>query len=440
MDASASDCGATELSSLDRGQITVVITTHNYGRYLAWCIHSALEQTVRPARVIVVDDASDDNSRDVASKYTPLIEYHRVAFRNPQRARNFGLQKVSSEYVLFLDADNYMSDNMLEQLKHALESHPEARVAYSDKCVFGDPASMNRLRLGHYWKADEFSLDTLRFRNFIDLNSLVRRAYLTGFDDRIRRLQDWDTWLGILKANDHAVRVPQPLLHYRVHGENLSFRRRELVERLKVMVKHALIDLHLAGATALPNEALQRRGEIVVLTMRTHESSLDPWHALALTTGCRLRVIVGTPPANGSSGLRVDSITRDRDVIVQTAFGEELDDLFWRFAGTTFRRPCDRRRRRGERDRNFKRRSTRRGEKPVIRSALDLKSLLAASSLEDLGTFVLSPRAVRLLLYLPRLTEPTMIGRLRRLGSQLLSKHVTWRLRRARSATGTSGA
>lgn len=414
--------------SASASRTSVVITTHNYGRYLAWCIQSVLAQTLRPIRIVVVDDASDDDTEVICAQFSPQVEYYRVEYRNAQKSRNFGLAKASSEYVIFLDADDYMSDRMIEQLELTLDAHPGARVAYCDKYVFGDPSAILKLNLTYYWKAAEFSVSQLHFKNFIMLTSLVRREFLTNFDERIRRLQDWDAWLGILKSDEHAIRVPEPLLHYRAHGDNLSIRRKELIERLKVMAKHSLIHMEQLGADNTPAQTFTRHQEVVIYATAPELSDVALWHDLSKTLSCRVRAIVAEPRPTDQSSQPQDTIIRDRNVIVQAVACPSLDDLFWRFTGVASNHEVAAVVRLSDiRDiRNvglFQQTTV-----PVFRSELDLDGLLNASSLEELGTFSLSPEAIRLLLYLPPATRPTIGNRLRHRASRLLAEHITWRI------------
>jgi hypothetical protein len=375
-----------------------------------------------------VDDASEDDTEVICAQFSPQVEYYRVEYRNAQKSRNLGLAKASSEYVIFLDADDYMSDRMVEQLELTLDTHPEAHVAYCDKYVFGDPAAISQLRLPYYWQSAEFSIQRLRFINFISTSTaLIRRKFLPGFDEHIRKLQDWDTWLGILKSDEHAIRVPQPLLHYRAHGDNLSIRRKELIERLKVMTKHGLIHMEQLGAGNTPAQTITRHQEIVVYAMAPELTDVAPWHDLSKTLGCRVRAIVAEPRPTNQASQPQDTIIRDRNVIVQAVSCPSLDDLFWRYTGVASNpevaavvRVSDIR---DLRNAGLFRQTT----VPVFRSELDLDGLLNASSLEELGTFSLSPAAIRLLLYMPPAARQTIGNRLRHRASRLLSEHITWR-------------
>lgn len=203
-----------------RSDIGVVITTHNYGHYLAACLESVLSQTLLPCQVVVVDDASEDNAADIAAAFSD-VQYCRVNFRNGNRARNFGFLKVSTAYVAFFDADNVMMPRFLDVLYSALQEVPHATFAYGDRIVFagGDTQQGEREVSG------PFDVRRLFAGNYIDLAALIRSDRFPGFDPAVRRYQDWDLWLNIvLKQEGIGQYVPEPLFYYRVHPHSVSQR------------------------------------------------------------------------------------------------------------------------------------------------------------------------------------------------------------------------
>ncbi|MCY4352108.1 MAG: glycosyltransferase family 2 protein [Gemmatimonadetes bacterium] len=203
-----------------RADIGVVITTHNYGHYLAACLESVLSQTLLPRQVVVVDDASEDNAADVVASFSD-VAYCRVNFRNGNRARNFGFLKVSDPYVAFFDADNVMLPRFLEVLYSALQEVPSATYAYGDRIVFAD----GDLHQGEREVSGAFDVRRLRAGNYIDLAALIRSDRFPGFDPAVRRYQDWDLWLNIaLKQGGIGQYVPEPLFYYRVHPHSVSQR------------------------------------------------------------------------------------------------------------------------------------------------------------------------------------------------------------------------
>ncbi len=203
-----------------RADIGVVITTHNYGHYLAACLESVFSQTLLPRQVVVVDDASEDNAADVVASFSD-VAYCRVNFRNGNRARNFGFLKISTPYVAFFDADNVMMPRFLYVLYSALQEVPCATYAYGDRIVFAD----GDLQQGEREVSGPFDVLRLRAGNYIDLAALIRADRFPGFDPAVRRYQDWDLWLNIaLKQGGLGQYVPETLYYYRVHPHSVSQR------------------------------------------------------------------------------------------------------------------------------------------------------------------------------------------------------------------------
>lgn len=96
--------------------ITAVITNHNYGRYLVQCIDSALTYC---DEVLVYDDGSTDDSLDVLKQYGASIgvTHRHTASGDPIWGSNCGITDATSDYVIFLDADNWLI-NTIPQLDY----------------------------------------------------------------------------------------------------------------------------------------------------------------------------------------------------------------------------------------------------------------------------------------------------------------------------------
>lgn len=423
--------------SRSAGKTTVVIMSHNYGRYLGHAIESTLTQTRQPARVVVIDDASNDETASVVQHYLGKVEFHRVNFRNPQRTRNFGLSIAKSEYVLFLDADDHMSEDMVEYLEDAIEMNPMARIAYCDKHVFGNEGAIKRLNLSSRWHAGDFSMDRLRFKNFVMSTSLIKRSCIDAFDERIGRLQDWDTWLTILHDDKHAVYVPEPLLHYRVHGENVSVRRRELIERLKILVKHGLITSEGIPQRSSTARGMGRRRRVVVVTMSHKTPDVRPWQDLSDKHRWDVRVIMGVPHADSNIDTRAQRISRQGHVILQVAASSDTDDLLRRYIGVVTDPLVDAIVVTSDPQSVEPGASFFEAGECALRCNLSIDGLLSTDSLELLGTFAISPAAVRFLLYVPPAPRVTPVERLRRTAFGFFAQHVSWRFKRTPAAAPT---
>lgn len=99
--------------------VSIVIPAYNCERFLEECVQSCLSQSHKPVEIVIVDDSSTDNTFEVASA---LQSKNTKVFRKQNggagAARNFGLTKSTGEYVMFLDADDYLcSDAVQTQLE-----------------------------------------------------------------------------------------------------------------------------------------------------------------------------------------------------------------------------------------------------------------------------------------------------------------------------------
>ena len=121
--------------------MAVIVVCHNDGRFLAEAIHSVLVQTRPPAAVLVVDDASTDDTPVVAAQFAPRgVQYLRVV-RDVHRARAAGLAATRASLVCFLDADDIPPPDCLEAGVPLLDSqldNPAVGIVSSDEERFGD--------------------------------------------------------------------------------------------------------------------------------------------------------------------------------------------------------------------------------------------------------------------------------------------------------------
>jgi O-antigen biosynthesis protein len=216
---------------LKKDLVTIVIPSYNYQRYLGSAIDSILAQTYRNWELIVIDDASSDDS-------PIIIEHYRR--RYPDRIRgillkenvgqgeaaNIALRSATGEFVGFLAADDVARPTRLEAAVAILRQRSNlagafSRVAYIDKDSRPIPVGQDVFNRG---------FDDLRWQllegNFLCATSAVLRhsAILEsgGFNRSLRYTEDYDLWLRLLDRFE-LVRVDDIWVDYRLHGSNLSF-------------------------------------------------------------------------------------------------------------------------------------------------------------------------------------------------------------------------
>ncbi len=105
------------------GKVSVIIPIHNVESYLHKCLQSVQEQTYQNLQVILVDDASTDQSGTIAQEYAErnAWEYYKLDGRGAGRTRNEALSYVKGNYIFFLDSDDYLVSNAIEIAVSKLE-------------------------------------------------------------------------------------------------------------------------------------------------------------------------------------------------------------------------------------------------------------------------------------------------------------------------------
>jgi glycosyltransferase involved in cell wall biosynthesis len=213
--------------------VSVIIPAYNTADTLALCLDSILNQTLVGSatsivakdsvsislELILVDDGSADNIQEVINKYKPRFMERGLRFEDIHQpnqgsnpARNRGFSESRGEYVIFCDADVVMKPEMLQKMLSALESHPDASYAYSS-FLWG-------AKLFRIWK---FDAEKLKQMSYIHTTSLIRREHFPGFDENVRRLQDWDLWLTMLSLGHTGFWIDEVLYKVNTGGTMSSW-------------------------------------------------------------------------------------------------------------------------------------------------------------------------------------------------------------------------
>jgi glycosyltransferase involved in cell wall biosynthesis len=111
--------------------VSVIIPCYNQAQFLAEAIESMLAQTYREIEIIVVDDGSPDDTREVVSRY-PGVRYMRQENQGLASARNTGFKQSKGEYVVFLDADDHLTPNAIESHLSCFAEHSETGFVVGD--------------------------------------------------------------------------------------------------------------------------------------------------------------------------------------------------------------------------------------------------------------------------------------------------------------------
>ena len=100
-------------------KISILIPAYNTGRYIAECIESVIAQTYRNLEIIIVDDGSTDNTKAIAERYAlndSRINVVAISHEGVSTARNVCMSHATGDYILFVDSDDWIGDNLCREL------------------------------------------------------------------------------------------------------------------------------------------------------------------------------------------------------------------------------------------------------------------------------------------------------------------------------------
>jgi glycosyltransferase involved in cell wall biosynthesis len=201
--------------------VSVIVPVYNCRRYLGEAIDSVLRQTYKPVELIVVDDASDDGSADVAGSYGAAVRYASQPRSGGGAARNRGVELARGEFLAFLDADDrFLPDKLHRQMK-TLGSDGDLDMVFGHVREFLSPelspdvGARVRVPVSHPMP---FTSPTLM---------LIRRTSFERVGRFSTHLRVGDTVDWYARAVDCGLRglvLPEVVLERRLHTQNNGIR------------------------------------------------------------------------------------------------------------------------------------------------------------------------------------------------------------------------
>ena len=122
-------------------QLSVILSTHNNAQHLGECLDSVLCQSLKEIEVIAVDVDSTDGTRKILAEAAE--EDERVTFLTDNmgsrgRAKNIGMEHTRAPYVVFIEPEDRMDSQMLEQLYRQMEKSPDTDLLTCETDAFGE--------------------------------------------------------------------------------------------------------------------------------------------------------------------------------------------------------------------------------------------------------------------------------------------------------------
>lgn len=204
---------------MSRPLVSFLITSFNYGRFLPQCLDSALGQSYPHVEVIVIDDGSKDNSREVLDSYGDRIRWKAQENTGMVGAVNAGFPMSNGEIICFLDADDALFPYAMETVVPHFDNPEMVEVDWALQVVDGKGSAGRTImpRAGHAWSRRVLEM-------LFPLPEPQRRYGIDGF-----------LWT-MVPLFGKVLELEEPLGIYRWHGENW-FARRPMEERVRIGIE-----------------------------------------------------------------------------------------------------------------------------------------------------------------------------------------------------------
>jgi Glycosyl transferase family 2 len=214
--------------------VDVIVPCYNYGHFLRECVGSVLAQSVARIRVLIIDDASPDNTSEVAAELTR--EDPRVTFLKHESNKghiatyNEGIEWASADYMLILSADDYLLPGALQRAARLMDQYPAVGFTFGN-AIRLDESGVTRPIDSVTGKADWRIVDGLQFielngaSNIVPTPTAVIRTQLQrrvgGYRAELPHAGDMEMWLRLAAHGSVGMLKPYQAV-YRRHAGNMS--------------------------------------------------------------------------------------------------------------------------------------------------------------------------------------------------------------------------
>ena len=216
-------------------KVSVIVPNYNHAPYLDKRIDSILSQTYKDFELILLDDCSTDNSKEIIEKYANNEHVTHVVYNEYNSGSPFyqwrkGVDLARGEWIWIAESDDWSKENYLEVVMTALEKHNTCGIAYTLAHMMRDGIEQWELKYTGdivEWKGKSFLENKLLYGNVIYNVSMVvfRKDIFKKINhdvyDTMRLCGDWMIYSHIC-SNTNVLQIDAPYSYYRMHGSNTS--------------------------------------------------------------------------------------------------------------------------------------------------------------------------------------------------------------------------
>lgn len=226
-------------------KVSVVIPCYNHAAHLRHAVESVLMQTEEDLEILIVDDGSTDQSFAIAEKlreenrHIAQIQVFRQSNSGqPAIPRNRGIANARGQYILCLDADDFLAPDYIATGTKLLDATPEnVGIVSGDQQDVGVDNTFHRMQ--------EFNAEQLKIYNHLLIASIFRKSLwerIGGFRQNVRGYEDWDFWLAAL-SRGYTAQHMRSLFFYRCSdtGVFAQTHTHDLQRKAQIVINNATL-------------------------------------------------------------------------------------------------------------------------------------------------------------------------------------------------------
>lgn len=227
-------------------KITVYMPAYNYAQYIEKAVKSVLSQTMSDWELIIINDGSTDNTREMLRQFKghPRITILHQENKGLNATNNIALRLSSGQYIMRLDADDYLDENALLILSRALDNNPDIGLVYPDYYEI-DPQGeitnlIRRKKIG-----EEVEILDLPAHGACTMFRKECLLQIGGYLEEFTCQDGYEIWLRLItKYKPFNINIP--LFYYRQHSESLTKMNQRILDTRR-QIKRRFVEKNLEG-------------------------------------------------------------------------------------------------------------------------------------------------------------------------------------------------
>lgn len=213
--------------------VTIIIPAYNAESFIDRCMESVINQTYKDLQIIVINDGSTDNTLSVLKEYEKqdnrilVVDQENIGVAD---TRNHGLDVATGDYVLYVDSDDWIEQNMVETMVKALNEKEQVDIVVcgSDHAETKEEAEKSSHNID-IWSKEKTIKEFLIHREFQGMlwNKLIKRSLFDGlrFDSSIGYAEDALVMWDVFNKNDKVAVITDKLYHHVLEKTSISHQR-----------------------------------------------------------------------------------------------------------------------------------------------------------------------------------------------------------------------